>query len=624
MSDMVTANDLPESVFNWLKRTQIAGLDIVAVATYRLPEVGTTGFMNTSALSADFFSQRPKSMDMETALANLFAQSNHLSAKNDTTANDDVDASPVHKYERTQIETGGSISEIEKIWQQHIAAIQQSQPIKLQRVEQFVLISCLVTQSEEGASCIGCLVAPPYKDNMLDLLQLSLGWLFFGFARQQLSGAEQAKRLMDVLSDITAQADSHSAAQEWVNLTKQWASQLGAEDLGVSLFKVTHHIPKWWVSANVSWAVKGSPMMQSALELASLAITECQPQQKGDFWAYPMHHRGNVSAVLVTKNNEAIPLADTVTHMLMANADFVEPILRQWQQSEQNLISHSYRSSTSFFEKLVGRGYLAYKAFAIFALIVLAVITLVPVDKVVNAPLYVEGDTRHTITTPQQGYINQVFVRPGDEVQQGQKLAKLEDKDLRLELAELTGQLEQTEGQFRQAMASMDASASGLAVNQREQLNSKIDLLNTKLDRTEVKSPIDGTVVSGDWQQKIGSPVDVGEELFQVADVSSYRIIIHVPDRDMDEMQVGQAGKMKLTSLPEQTFDFTVTRLTAVAEVKDGENGFTVEASLNESPGQINPGMEGVGKVIVGETNLISNWTKTLVDWLRLKLWSIW
>ena len=87
--------------------------------------------------------------------------------------------------------------------------------------------------------------------------------------------------------------------------------------------------------------------------------------------------------------------------------------------------------------------------------------------------------------------------------------------------------------------------------------------------------------------------------------------------------QIGELGKMKLTSLPEQTFDFTIQRLTAVAEVKDGENGFTVEAKLATTPPQINPGMQGVGKIMVGKTNLITLWTRSLIDWARLKLWSV-
>ena len=610
-SEYETLSQLPEVLSNWLKRTQVSGLDIVALATYGFPEIGSLGFIDVSTISADQFSKRPKAMS---AMLSPLIQSQSSTNESDSDlAQEDPPAE--------------AVSPLLQAWQSHTQLINDEQPIKVQRINEMVLISCLVTQTTDGFACIGCVIAPPFNEQMLDTLKLSLGWLFFGFIRKQFDQGERAKRLLEIASDVMSQSDAQSAAQEWVNLTKQWAAELGAAGLGISLFKVKQHNPVWWVSANVSWAVKGSPMMQSALELASIAITECQPQQKQSWWAYPMHHRGNVSAVLIVQqdqDNAAKDMSPSLLMMLQANADFIEPVLRQWQQSEQNLLAHSYRTSSGLLQKLVGQGYMAYKVLGFAILIAILAVTLIPIEEVVNTPLYVEGDKRYTITTPQQGYITKVLVRPGDNVTPNQILAKLEDKDLKIEAAELSSQLEQSEGQFRQAMAAMDAAASGMAVNQKQQVQSKLDLVEEKLQRTDIKSPIAGIVVSGDWQQKIGTPVDVGAELFQVADIASYRVIMHVPDKDMDELKVGQQGKMKLTSLPEQTYGFTITRLTAIAEVKDGENGFTVEARLNEKPSKINPGMQGVGKVVVGETNLLGTWTKSLIDWMRLKLWSIW
>jgi hypothetical protein len=34
--------------------------------------------------------------------------------------------------------------------------------------------------------------------------------------------------------------------------------------------------------------------------------------------------------------------------------------------------------------------------------------------------------------------------------------------------------------------------------------------------------------------------------------------------------------------------------------------------------------MQGVGKIVVGESNLLTVWTRPSIDWLRLKLWSWW
>ena len=61
-----------------------------------------------------------------------------------------------------------------------------------------------------------------------------------------------------------------------------------------------------------------------------------------------------------------------------------------------------------------------------------------------------------------------------------------------------------------------------------------------------------------------------------------------------------------------------------VSVVEEGRNYFRVEAQLTEDTGRLRPGMAGIGKVAVGERQLIWIWTHTFVDWLRLELWAWW
>jgi hypothetical protein len=74
--------------------------------------------------------------------------------------------------------------------------------------------------------------------------------------------------------------------------------------------------------------------------------------------------------------------------------------------------------------------------------------------------------------------------------------------------------------------------------------------------------------------------------------------------------------------MPDQRFDFVVTQITPVNEAKDGRNYFRVEARLEGNVERLRPGMEGVGKIYVDQRKLVWIWTRSLVDWARLKLWS--
>jgi hypothetical protein len=116
--------------------------------------------------------------------------------------------------------------------------------------------------------------------------------------------------------------------------------------------------------------------------------------------------------------------------------------------------------------------------------------------------------------------------------------------------------------------------------------------------------------------------VEQGTVLFEIAPLDEYRIILQVDERDILEVNEGQQGQLALTAMPGETLEFDVTRITPVSSQESGSNTFRVEARLHESSQQLRPGMEGTGKIVVGPRRLIWIWTHTLVDWLRLTLWS--
>jgi multidrug efflux pump subunit AcrA (membrane-fusion protein) len=142
------------------------------------------------------------------------------------------------------------------------------------------------------------------------------------------------------------------------------------------------------------------------------------------------------------------------------------------------------------------------------------------------------------------------------------------------------------------------------------------------LRRSRVESPIDGIVVSGDLSQQLGTPVEKGKTLFEIAPLNQYRIAIQTDERDLRYVAVNQHGLLALSSMPADHRGFTVTRITPIAQAKDGENQFRVEATLDDPPGQdLRPGMEGVAKIETGPHNLVWVWTHLLIDWLRLTAW---
>jgi RND family efflux transporter MFP subunit len=253
----------------------------------------------------------------------------------------------------------------------------------------------------------------------------------------------------------------------------------------------------------------------------------------------------------------------------------------------------------------------------------LLVITLVHVDHRVSARTTIEGATQIAAVAPFDGFVAEGLVRAGDTVRRGQPLARLDDRDLRLERSRWQSEREQLQRRYQVAMASADRGAMGVFAAQINQAEAQLTLAEDKLSRVLLTAPYDGVVVSGDLSQLIGAPVEQGKLLFEVAPLEAYRVVLQVDDRDIGRLAVGQGGDLVLSSQPGRPMPFTVRSITPVSAQHDGRNVFRVEAHLDAADlARLRPGMEGVGKVTVGRASLLWVWTHGFVDWLRLALWN--
>ena len=112
-----------------------------------------------------------------------------------------------------------------------------------------------------------------------------------------------------------------------------------------------------------------------------------------------------------------------------------------------------------------------------------------------------------------------------------------------------------------------------------------------------------------------------GQEMFQIAPLDSYRVILQVDERDIAHVKMGQPGQLTLSGMVHDRLAFAVDQITPISTAQEGRNFFRVEARLENTSERVRPGMEGVGKIVVGERKLLWIWTHSLIDWLRLSLW---
>lgn len=512
--------------------------------------------------------------------------------------------------------------DVAEAWAEARVRVTRDSPVALSRVATGeLLVGTHLALPSGQPGIVGALLQPPHNDRSLQLLLLSLGWLQLTLSAASLAHNQRAAELLELMGHVASQKESRAAAQDWVNRTAAWARrELPPEaDLRLALFEVRHERAHWWVAADVAHAETGSPAVQAATEIAQRAFVEGRELSEGGAWALPLLDQGEVAAVLVAQG-ATTPAAQQV---LRTSAALAEPLLRHWHAAELPLPVQTWRALRRVAAKLRGPGHWAWKAGTVAVVLVLAVLLLVPVDDRVTAHTVIEGRTRQLVTAPFEGFIAEALVRPGDRVRQGQVLLKLDDRDLKLEQAKLRGERDQAAGKLRQAMADREAASVALASAELQGAEGQLALVEAKLARAQLVAPIDGLIVSGDWVQQLGAPAELGKEMFEIAS-EGYRVVLHVPERDIARVRNGQRGVLRLAGQPQDGHDFELSRVTATASVQDGTNGFRAEAAWVGDVPRLSPGMQGVAKVVVGTSNLLTIWTRESIDWLRLKLWQYW
>ena len=331
-----------------------------------------------------------------------------------------------------------------------------------------------------------------------------------------------------------------------------------------------------------------------------------------------------IGAVMFERQGEAGEFSDKAKELCEQLAALFAPTLHYRRLNDRPMTEKIKTSSRGLLSDIFGSGYLGRKLLSLLLLSVFLFSFFVQWDYKVSANAILEGAIERVITSPEGGYIKDASARPGDIVKVGVTLATLDDRDLQLEKLKWTGNHKKISKEYREALALHNLSQIGILRAQLSQAEAQLEILERKLKRTVITSPITAIIVSGDYTRALGSPVERGQVLYKVSPLDDYHVILQVDEADVSELAIGMQGELTLAAAAEETFEIEVVKITPVSTAENGINYFQVEALLSTTPDFLRPGMQGVGKIIIGERQLFWIWTHKMVDWIRLKLWSWW
>ncbi|MFG6428860.1 efflux RND transporter periplasmic adaptor subunit [Roseateles sp. LYH14W] len=471
-----------------------------------------------------------------------------------------------------------------------------------------------------------------------------IAWLMQHFSLQALAARQAELERVSLLNDAMATAMQHAQLQpSALSVVNELAQRLRCDRVSVGFeaagqvtplvmsntasFDARSDLVRWLGEAMDEVLDLGVPVqlpVPADEPLGALAHQETARQLAVQaMLSVPVRDQGQTIGVLCFERIAGPAFSEAQVQQATALGVLLGPYWGQQRWRERGALAHWRDTARNATRELSGPHRPGLKLVSVLGALVLAALALWQTDYRISARTVVEGATQIAAVAPFDGFIAEGLVRAGDTVRKGQPLARLDDRDLRLERSRWSAEREQLQRRYQVAQAQGDRSAMGVLSAQVNQADAQLALAEERLGRTTLVAPFDGLVVAGDLSQQIGAPLQTGQTLFEVAPLQGFRVMLQVDDRDIAGLAQGQRGELLLSGLPARPLAIRVQRITPVSTQQDGRNVFAVEASI-AGAGQeaLRPGMQGIGKVVVGQRSLLWIWTHGLLDWLRLTFWA--
>jgi biotin carboxyl carrier protein len=297
------------------------------------------------------------------------------------------------------------------------------------------------------------------------------------------------------------------------------------------------------------------------------------------------------------------------------------------------------------------RGRTLPKTLAVSAAIIGAVafLCLYQADFKLEGEAKLRPKTRQNVYAQVDGLIKQVKVTHNQEVKKGEVLLVQESPDLDKEIESVNGQLKkdaatldstQRELDRNEELTEADKAKKESEVGQlKESIKSfekQLNSLTLKKDMLQIRSPIDGRVVTSNVEERLGSsrPVNRGENLLEIADpTKEWELEVLMPEKRMGhvaEAHKGASAKLPVTFFlatnPAEQLQGEVDEEELSAEVR-GDSGNTVlvhvsfdQDKLRKVIAEPKIGASATAKIHCGKRAIGYVWFHDLVDFVRSKI----
>jgi len=178
----------------------------------------------------------------------------------------------------------------------------------------------------------------------------------------------------------------------------------------------------------------------------------------------------------------------------------------------------------------------------------------------------VEPVTRSVVSSEISGLVEQMPVRQGDFVRQGELICRLRAETLTFELAEARARLQSLKADLRKwvyELERIDRLYGGQDASEKEVYETRaghdqakhdvaaqaavVSRLESDLAKTEIRAPFSGFIIAR--HTEVGQWIVQGGDVVEMADLTSVLVRVDVPESALAYVRVGQAASVKVEAL---------------------------------------------------------------------------
>lgn len=154
------------------------------------------------------------------------------------------------------------------------------------------------------------------------------------------------------------------------------------------------------------------------------------------------------------------------------------------------------------------------------------------------------------------GRVISLRVKEGDQVQKGEVIAYIDQRDLLAQKAQAEANIKALEAQVRQSgvvtdlqdstsKSQVDTASAGLDSAQKklEAAQAQLQQIEVSLDETEIKAPFDGVITAKYVEE--GSMISLGTPLVAIQDPTDNWVDFKVPETKLNDFHVGDVLQLQ-------------------------------------------------------------------------------